>query len=96
MKDAINKILEKGNAEIDSIIEKMISDIYNEFIPVLDLFENRLREGSYLKIDKNTNRIIFLDKKNNVLASGKNFKAMLINFLWLETSDQFPNAEKMK
>jgi len=96
MKDTIRKALEEENTDIDSVVEKISSAVYNEFIPVLDLFENRLREGSYLKIDKNTNRIIFLDKKNNVLASGKNFKAMLINFLWLETSDQFPNAEKMK
>lgn len=93
MKDKIKEIL-KGKVhvmDIDSVTEEINIAIFDHFIPVLDLADNRIRNGSIIEVDENTKEIIFLDNIDTMIAKGETLRKMLLHFFWLETSDWSDN-----
>ncbi len=89
MKDKIKEILE-GKVhimDIDSVTEEINLAIYDHFIPMLDLVENRIRNGCTIEVDNENDEIIFLDEIDTMIAKGETLRNMLINFYWLETGD---------
>ena len=89
MKNKIKEILE-GKVhimDIDSVTEEINLAIYDHFIPMLDLAENRIRNGCTIEVDNENDEIIFLDEIDTMIAKGKTLRNMLINFYWLETGD---------
>ena len=88
MREAIIKILKEHNIEnVHGIAEEINLAIFDNFIPMLDMMEVRLREGCKIAVNDNKTLTLVEPVKGEIIATGGTLRALFLDFFWLETSD---------